>query len=274
MTSTHTTLRYFCDTDLSFRLESVDARGSAEFATAYADVYPGSGACSIEVAGGVAAFAGVSSPLSQSFAVGLRGDVSAEDFGTLEEFFLSRRTPAVFEVSPYAHPSLFEHLGARCYRAVEHTNVLILPLSAVPEAPASNVVVREAGPEDEEAWVRAISRGFAETDDMLELMESIARVSFRSRGAHRFVAEIDGTAVAGGSLGIRDRVAALAGAATLPEHRRRGAQNALYAYRLRFALEHGCEIAMVSTAPGSGSQRNAERRGFRVVYTRTKWQKD
>ena len=30
----------------------------------------------------------------------------------------------------------------------------------------------------------------------------------------------------------------------------------------------GCEYAVVSTWPGSGSQRNMERRGFRVAYTK------
>jgi len=29
---------------------------------------------------------------------------------------------------------------------------------------------------------------------------------------------------------------------------------------------------MMVAAPGSASQRNAERNGFRVAYTRTKWQ--
>jgi hypothetical protein len=29
---------------------------------------------------------------------------------------------------------------------------------------------------------------------------------------------------------------------------------------------------MMVALPGSGSQRNAERQGFRTVYTRTKWQ--
>jgi hypothetical protein len=28
------------------------------------------------------------------------------------------------------------------------------------------------------------------------------------------------------------------------------------------------------TQPGSGSQRNAERHGFRIAYTRTKWGRD
>jgi len=30
---------------------------------------------------------------------------------------------------------------------------------------------------------------------------------------------------------------------------------------------------MMCAAPGSASQRNAERQGFRIAYTRTKWQR-
>ena len=54
--------------------------------------------------------------------------------------------------------------------------------------------------------------------------------------------------------------------------REQGAQLALLDYRLRFAAQGGCDIAMIVTQPGSASQRNAERQGFHVAYTRTKWQ--
>jgi hypothetical protein len=33
----------------------------------------------------------------------------------------------------------------------------------------------------------------------------------------------------------------------------------------------GCDLAMMCAQPESASQRNAERNGFRVVYTRIKW---
>jgi GNAT superfamily N-acetyltransferase len=66
-------------------------------------------------------------------------------------------------------------------------------------------------------------------------------------------------------------VALLAGASTVPEHRKRGAQLALLDARLRYAAEHGCDLAMMGAAPGSASQRNAERHGFRIAYTRIKW---
>jgi hypothetical protein len=53
--------------------------------------------------------------------------------------------------------------------------------------------------------------------------------------------------------------------------RRRGLQSALIRARMRYAAEHGCDLAMLVAEPGSHSQRNAERRGFRIAYTRTKW---
>jgi len=40
---------------------------------------------------------------------------------------------------------------------------------------------------------------------------------------------------------------------------------------LRHAKEQGCDLAMMCAAPGSTSQRNAERQGFRIAYTRIKW---
>jgi hypothetical protein len=40
---------------------------------------------------------------------------------------------------------------------------------------------------------------------------------------------------------------------------------------MRYAFEHGCDLAMMAAEAGSNSQRNAERKGFRIAYTRTKW---
>ena len=73
-------------------------------------------------------------------------------------------------------------------------------------------------------------------------------------------------------LGIHEGVALFSGAATVPELRRRGLQAALLEARLHYAFEHGCDLAMMVAEPGSDSQRNAERKGFRIAYTRTKWQ--
>ena len=45
-------------------------------------------------------------------------------------------------------------------------------------------------------------------------------------------------------------------------------QSALLATRLADAAEAGCDIAVVTTAPGSKSQQNVQRQGFYFLYTR------
>jgi hypothetical protein len=45
----------------------------------------------------------------------------------------------------------------------------------------------------------------------------------------------------------------------------------LLAARLDHAARLGCDLAMICTAPGGESQRNSERAGFRIAYTRIKW---
>jgi GNAT superfamily N-acetyltransferase len=87
-----------------------------------------------------------------------------------------------------------------------------------------------------------------------------------------FLAEVDGKPGAAGVLTMHEGVALFGGSSTIPEFRRRGLQTALLEERMRYAFDYGCDIAMMVAAPGSNSQRNAERKGFHIAYTRTKWQ--
>jgi GNAT superfamily N-acetyltransferase len=105
----------------------------------------------------------------------------------------------------------------------------------------------------------------------MDFMLEMGKISARAEGASAFLVELDGQPVGAGGLNIREGVALLAGASTVAAARRRGAQRALLEARLRFAAEQGCDLMMICAQPGSASQRNAERQGFRVAYTRTKW---
>ena len=79
---------------------------------------------------------------------------------------------------------------------------------------------------------------------------------------------IPGEIAGGGSIRITERVAQLSGAATLPAHRRRGVQSALLRARLHDASRQGCDLAVVTTEPGSKSQANVQRVGFALLYAR------
>ena len=100
--------------------------------------------------------------------------------------------------------------------------------------------------------------------------EIIARAErdFVAAAAQTYVALRDGIVAGGAASRITDGVAQMIGAATAPEHRRRGIQTALLATRLADAAEAGCDIAVVTTGPGSKSQQNVQRQGFHLLYTR------
>jgi hypothetical protein len=126
---------------------------------------------------------------------------------------------------------------------------------------------------EHELWAQTAVKGWSLDVEMSDLMMELFRNGARKPNAPSFLAELDGEPIATGSLNIHDGVALLAGASTVPEGRKQGAQLALLEARLRYAVEQGCDLAMMGALPGSGSQRNAERQGFRIAYTRIKWQR-
>jgi ribosomal protein S18 acetylase RimI-like enzyme len=91
---------------------------------------------------------------------------------------------------------------------------------------------------------------------------------FVTVGVRRYDARLDGVLAGGASFRTAEGVAQLTGAATAPAHRRRGIQTALLSARLADATVAGCDIAVVTTQPGSRSQQNVQRQGFDLLYTR------
>jgi GNAT superfamily N-acetyltransferase len=106
---------------------------------------------------------------------------------------------------------------------------------------------------------------------MEESIRQFGALAFTRQSTVNFIASADGRQAATGSLCLYEDVALFGGASTVPEMRRRGLQAALLTARMNYAYEGGYQLAMMVTAAGSQSQRNAERAGFRVAYTRIKW---
>ncbi len=266
----------FIDTGLSRRLERAEASGNAAAVEARAKISPAVGATWIEVAGAYAMFDGVGSPLTQTFGLGLFDAVGAGEMERLETFFKERGAAVHHEVSPLAHPGLVGLLNERGYQPLEFTSVMFRPLSAhaAPlDAAPGRVRARVIQVDECEAWTRTAAEGWSEFPEVEEFMRDIGRLNVGRADATCFVAEADGRFIATGVLGMHEGVALLAGASTIPSGRRQGAQLALLDARLRFAASKRCDLAMMCAAPGSASQRNAERHRFRVAYTRLKWQK-
>ena len=265
----------FSDLSLARRLERTEARANASFVEARARAFPESNATWLEVCGVYAMFDGVDSPLTQTFGLGLFDPVSSKDLDRIESFFEDRDAPVFHEVSPLADPAIVPLLNKRHYQPCELTTILfreILPGVSFAELRNDNIRVRLIGRDEVESWAQTSSRGWSEFPELADFMLMFGQVVARREDGLSFLAELDGKPIATGAMSIYDGVAQLAGASTIPEGRKQGAQLALLDSRLRYAAVHGCDIATMGALPGSASQRNAERQGFRIAYTRTKWQ--
>jgi len=260
--------------DLSFvkRLETAVALCGKECAE-QAQLRTSSIGAAVEyIAGGIAVFAGVDSPITQAVGIGLNGPVSEAALDRLEEFYFNRGAPVNLELCPFIDPSLVGLLGKRPYRLAEFSNVLIRELH--PEEtfapPAAGVTIRVAEHHEAKNFTCILTEGFADgapvTQSLLDIVEGFF---YRTAGCSIF-AIVDGELAGGAGLDIHDGIAVMAGASTLPRFRQRGAQNALLSERLARSAQSGCDLAMTITNPGTVSQRNSERAGFRIVYTRTK----
>ena len=274
-------LRYdmlFADVALAARIERAECRLLTDSVAAVARRRVSSGVFVHELAGGVATYTGPDSPLNKLAGLGFGGPVDEEGLAGVERAFLERGAPVQAEVACLADPSVCATLTRRGYVLQKFENVLgcPLPVSDAPEIGAG-IDVSIGDEESLQAWLDVIVTGFASPDTQgvpsheafpREVLEHTAGDMAAAAGFLRYLAHRGGVLAGGASLRLCEGVAQLCGAATLPAHRRRGVQSALLVTRLTDAARQGCDIAVVTTQPGSKSQENVQRQGFDLLYTR------
>jgi GNAT superfamily N-acetyltransferase len=267
------------DLALARRIELAEAQAAVDCAEALERMRPDGVAAVERIAGGFAIYCGAGSPVTQAVGLGLEGAVSDEEVDRLEEFYRSREEPVRVETCPLADASLVRHFGERGYRVTEFSNVMALPLRGSSSAaaatgnPPAGVTIERIGQQQMDLWTLTVSRGFSEnfpvTQEILEVMKMFAL----GANVECYLARVDGAVVGGATLALRQGVAGLFGASTLPAFRNRGVQTALLKERLRRAMTENCDLAVCIAQPGSSSQRNVVRQGFSVLYTRVKFER-
>lgn len=263
----------FVDQALARRLERTEAHANRRFVEARARLSPDVGAAWIDVDGAYAMFDGTGSPLTQTFGVGMFNALTPEALDRLEAFFSTRQAQPFHEISPLADPATWPVLSTAGYEPFEFTSVLFRPIGDLPRKASPPGLITRIAEGEGALWSELSAQGWSEFPELGDFLRDMGRVSASTEDAHCFVAELNGTPIATGTTIVHDGVVLLAGASTIPEGRRHGAQNALLQHRLRDGAERGATLAMMCAQPGSASQRNAERQGFRIAYTRLKWRK-
>ena len=266
----------FADLYLSRRLELTEGLSSAAFVETRAKTYPHSNAGWTRIGGTLVMFDGIDSPITQTFGLGLFQEPTPHDFEELEAYYFERSSAINHEVSPHTDPLTLSLLNNWNYQPIELTNLLYVPLQRGQKLGTSwneSLTVKICSPQDIPVWTDTIVQGWSEFQEFQPFLAELGQVNAQRKDCILFLATLTERPIAAGMLSIHDGVALLAGASTVPSGRRQGAQLALLESRLNYALEQGCDLAMMGAAPGSASQRNAERNGFKIASTRIKWNK-
>ena len=226
------------------------------------------------IGGGVGVFYG-DSPFDKVIGLGFE-TFEPVDLERFERAVAARGGHVQVELSTLADPELAAGLTGRGYSLCGFENVLGRSLEGTNDAMDDAIAV--ASPDDSATWIATVARASADPDRFDgpashesfsdDTIAAVLRDMDSLRGFRRFVATIGDEVVGGASMRIHDGIAQLTGAATLAPYRRRGVQRALLRARLALAARAGCELAVVTTQPGSISQHNVMRAGFSLLYSR------
>ena len=271
-------VRIFASQDLAARIERAECGLLAGGVAAAQARDPHGGFVAEPIAGGVATWCGADSPLNKVAGLGFAGPLDPDAWEAIEDAFDERAAIVRVEVSTLADPSIAEYLTRQGYALIGFENVLGIPLPAtLARTSWPDIAIDPVRDDEAAAWLDVVVDGFAAPDDQgvpshesypRDVMAAAITDVTAGAGVVRYLARYDGHVAGGASLRMDGGVAQLTGAATLPAYRRRGIQTALFTRRLHDAASAGCNIAVVTTQPGSKSQQNAQRQGFDLLYTR------
>lgn len=261
----------FVDKAFARRLEACEEMPQVLYARVFQKTRPAVGAAEQEICGGHMSFCGLGSPVGRAVALGLDCHFAEEDLDRVEAFYRSHHAPAQVDLCPLHAPEVFEMFKRRGYSIAELNNVLYrkLDLSEKLPLPPKGSEIRRSHPEEAEIAGAIVESAFF-PDGAPEEFRGLIAPLYQMEGSLAFVASVDGKFAACGTGLIipEQKVVALCGAGTLAEYRGRGLQTALLRVRMQTAAEAGCEYAVIVTQGGTTSQRNAERLGFSVAYSK------
>jgi hypothetical protein len=185
------------------------------------------------------------------------------------EFYREHGVNSLFDLSPYAIPPFWVQpnlppLLARqgFYQGAFHQMLYGVPTLEVPPTP-EHITIKEVEPAGADDFVRVYEQVWGAGGAIRAL---IGQPRF-----HCYLAFVDGVAAGLGVLHIANRAGSMANGLTAPPFRGRGCQTALLYRRIRDAALAGCDLLVSQCNPGSESQRNQLRAGFRVAGSKAWW---
>ena len=265
----------FADRALASRIDRAEARLSSGFAQSRRpDFRP----LVAPVCGGLAVYAGPGSPMTKVIGLGFDAPLELAPLADVEREWRDRGEPVRIELSiladaggPGVERTRLSTAGLReRYSAVRSRSI-------VPAVTAPDVVIETLNGDDVRLWTDIAVTAFLHPDGTGSVAEDAFSRDQLERelldfaavpGLQRYLARIDGEPVGEAAFRLdRDSgLAQLAGAGTLPAISRPRRADGASTAPPRRSRAAGCDLAVVTTAPGTRSQENVMRRGFAPLH--------
>ncbi len=252
------------DLEVARRSQALTFASLRDYGRTFERLNPGDGPGVLEVAGGLAVFAGEQNPLTQVDGVGLGQAIEESDLDKLEDFYRGRATNWELVVDPLSPQELLilaskkgyvlDHFETQMYREPTSIDMPVIPGLEMTEVEAVNPI-----------FMGLCMAGWLHKPEMPDEVDPITHFLAASEMPRRYIAWIDGEPAGAASMTEFEGCVALFGGTTRTQFRKRGIQQALLAQRLRDASPNA--LGLMSANAGTDSLRNARRIGFQVLFS-------
>lgn len=201
--------------------------------------------------------------------------LEAGDEQFLEEivdFYRQKEIPVRLELTP-AHTSsgLLTYLSQLGFYQYDFHTTLYTPLSNEIWRAYPEIDIRKLKKDEFDLFAEIYTKGFQMPSFLKSGVAQNNKVLYNDPHWTFYLASVENEPAGIGVMFIKDHIATLAAAATVPHLRNKGIQSALIKQRMYEAATKECSLMAGQAKFGSVSQNNMERAGLRIAYTKAIW---
>lgn len=192
------------------------------------------------------------------------------------DFYKQKEIPVRFELTPaHASSELLTCLNKAGYYQHDFHTTLYAPLSnevgTSYEWNEQEITIRKLKRNEFDTYADIYTKGFQMPAFLKSGVAQNNEILYDIKNWTFYLASYEHEPAGIAALFIKDGIATLAAAATLPNKRNKGIQSALIKHRIYQASLQNCSLIVGQAKFGSISQNNMERAGLSIAYTKAIW---
>lgn len=204
---------------------------------------------------------------------GLKGE-DENQINKIIDFYKQKGIPVRFELTPaHTSPELLACLNDAGYYHNDFHSTLYAPLTPEIDTSydATSITIRKLKRNEFDTFAEIYTKGFQMPAFLKSGVALNNEILYNVKNWSFYLASFENEPAGIAVLFIKDRIANLAAAATLPSFRNKGIQSALIKHRINDANLQKCDLIVGQAKFGSTSQNNMERAGLSIAYTKAIW---